>query len=155
MPQLKKQIEYPTIGRVLPGYVKYAIWDGTYPKKCVFSGITRGTTSTINACEGIVAAILSAEGINSPKDVEFYDLLTRCGYGGHAPGVFQFVRLKVTVKPGKVADIYWDWNVRCPSDVIATFRDYIAEEADNPVQVMNPALGTRVSADVPLPNFRP
>lgn len=155
MPQFKKTILYPTFQASRPGYLQYAIWGGSRPRKCVFSGITVGVTSTINAAAEVVKAIAAAEGLQSVREMEFYDLLTYRGYHGHDAGVFQFVRLRLSLNRGQITEVDHDWMVRCPEDVIATFREVIGEEGDEVIQAAGSVSHRqRISVSVPMPEFR-
>ena len=115
-----KEAPYVTNGRV--GRVVYAI-EGS---RCVFCGISgRDASSTINAAEEIVEAIVRLDGVD-PKTMVFYDLQTTSGYPNKVPGDYDFDRLDVEVAGGGQRIIVNDWTPDdCPEDILRKFAKHL------------------------------
>jgi len=91
-------------------------------KKCVFSGITKNATSTINVAEEIVEAIINKEGLH-PFSKTFYDLQTHRRYQ-KKPGEFEFDRFKLKIREKRVRDVTWS-REKCPQETLDTFHDFV------------------------------
>lgn len=89
--------------------------------QCVFSGVTDAAQfmTTINAAEHIIRAIAEAEKLD-PRQVTFYDLMTRKGYSHLSHGGHEFVRLKVDYRTGEPKVTHWE-KCTCPNDVLRAF----------------------------------
>lgn len=153
---VKKRIRYPVFLGSDVAYVEYAIWSGMAYKKCVFTGISKPVTTTINAAEDVVMSIARAEDFRTSQRVEFFDLMTHLGYGGHEPGVIQFARLvlkRATDGGTRNFEVDWDWMVRCPENVIEVFRENIG--GTRIIQARgNPRYPDPIPLTVPAPLFR-
>lgn len=154
-----KELEYPNFW-VGTSRLVYAVFDGA---RCVFSGLTRGgtSTSTINAAERIIELIAQREEIN-PYGHRWFDLQTNKGYGGghDCPhlGEFEFDELvftpnkhrgltetvgedgqPVTILGTPEAIHVTDWHmVPCPPEVIAAFAVHIGDLSQPAYQCANP-----------------
>jgi hypothetical protein len=117
MPELKS-ITYKGF-RGADGEVLYVIADG----RCTYCGITPGSTSTINAAERVISAIVNAEGL-FPSDVEFYDIQTRAQYEYKKPGSYDFTRVIPVVVDGEIRDATF-LNADCPDQIKRLFENQI------------------------------
>jgi hypothetical protein len=100
-------------------------------KNCVFSGITSGVISTINAVEDIILAIVQQEQVK-PNKLTFFDLQTSRADSSKKPGQFEYDQLKVVVARNPVGETaadqisVIDWEpVKCPARVIKLFAEHI------------------------------
>jgi len=117
-----KRIAYSNFGRGFGrsrgnSFVDYEIFDGN---TCVFSGITRDGTSTVNAVESIIGAILKKE----VRILEFYDLQTQKGYDYFEPGEYEFNRLVTRGDPSEPEVVEWV-EEDLPQKVREAFKDNI------------------------------
>ena len=96
--------------------------------QCVFTQATRGTNSSINLAEHIIAAVAESEQVD-PTQLHFYDLQTHLGYGGpgnyhYPPGVFDYDELEFEMR-GRVPNVL-NWTpVRCPEEIAKLFAPFI------------------------------
>lgn len=119
--QLKK-IPYPTFDGK-PAFAVYAISGD----QCIFSGVTTSppVTSTINAAEGIMAAI-AGEQKRAITSLSFLDLQTHRGYRRREPGDFALDELVLKFRNGRLADVGWDPR-ECSPEIQDLFSPYISE----------------------------
>lgn len=110
-----KRIAYPNFGKGR-SYVDYQIFDG---QRCIFSGVTDGGTSTINAAERIIKAIAEAEKV----PLEFYDLQTQKGYSYYRPGEYSLDLL--ILKDGRLDSVIAWRPENLPPEVLKAFKNHI------------------------------
>ncbi len=117
-----KRIPYRGNEPAYDGIIDYVIMDGN---RCIYSGITRNSTSTINAAEGIINTICHREEFE-PNEVKFFELLTCRGYGHlHLESCEYFPIVLELDDRGNVKDAGWDACLECPSDIREIFKDHI------------------------------
>lgn len=131
-------------------------------RRCIFSGVTRRGTSTINRAEAIIDLIAQREEID-PFTCRWFDLQTYLQYGGESwcphPGEFEFDELilcpndhrtqdrvieadEMTVSIGGSPEAftvdYWK-PTPCPPEIVAVFREYIGDHSRPAFQCKNPS----------------
>lgn len=95
---------------------------------CVYSGINWPATSTINGAEGLVRAIVEAEGVKL-DELTFYDLRTSMGYPDLHPG--QYELLKAIFTPdGERHEVRWE-RARLEPGLLQPFLPYITGTGAN------------------------
>lgn len=104
------------------GILDYVIFPDN---RCVFSGITKGGSGTINAAENVLAVISAREHIPLAQ-LRFFDLQTCRGYSSFGVEQFSFVPLVFTVDQGEnIRNVGWDANQTPEPEILDLFREHI------------------------------
>ncbi|MFA4845439.1 MAG: hypothetical protein WC654_02685 [Patescibacteria group bacterium] len=112
--------ESPESGRAV-----YVLENG----QCIFSGIVRGGTSTINGAEGIIKAIVDLEGID-PSEIKFFDLRTSWGYKHLQVSQFELTELTLVYEGGEPKVTAWK-RVESSPDMLRLFLPYITSDSSS------------------------
>lgn len=104
----------------------YAIDEDAGGLWCVYSGVTRHVTSTINTLESVINQLMDEEGVR-PDECSFYDLQTHLQYESVLTGMFKFNRV-LFKKRGEDEFALTGWDIwPCPPVVYEFFLPYIGQ----------------------------
>lgn len=107
-----------------PGTIAFAMRE----QLCVFSGLTKEATSTVNAAENVIQALMEHHGWNRDdvKDITFSDLHTHRAYA-YTEGMYRYEVLDVGYLDNGTPLVHcWDTQDP-PTWVIETFSSLIGE----------------------------
>lgn len=130
-----KFLSYPNCAGV--SKIAYAIFPG---HRCVFTGLTRTGTPTVNMAPDIILLIAAMER-TVWQELRFFDLRTHLqyGHGSYSPHPGEFLYDWLKVESVLVNGSGWlpsvtDWRPEeCPAEVVACFAKYIG--GDDPYQI--------------------